>query len=81
MRGKNQNIRLWVFQLSLLLSVTKTAQCDWLLLHYGSLYSHSDVPQVQTVFGHLAHRKAHRLKLKHGKQLLPGVDDLALHTP
>lgn len=49
------------------------------LLHYGRLYSQSDVPQVQAVFGHLALCKAHRLQLKYGKQLLPGVDDLALH--
>ena len=49
------------------------------LLHYGRQYSQSDAPQVQAVFGHLALCKAHRLQLKHGEQLLPGVDDLALH--
>lgn len=51
----------------------------WVLLHYGRLYSQSNVPQFQTVFRHLTLCKAHRLELKHGKQLLPGVDDLALH--
>lgn len=52
----------------------------WVLLHHGRLYSQSNVPQVQAVFGHLTLCKAHRLELKHGEQLLPGVDDLALHT-
>lgn len=51
----------------------------WLLLHYGSVYSQSNDPKGQAVLGHLTLCKAHRLELKYGEQLLPGVDDLALH--
>ena len=44
----------------------------------GAMYSQGNAPQVQTVFGHLTLSKAHSFELIHGKQLLSGVDDLAL---
>lgn len=50
-----------------------------MLLHYGRLYSQSNVPQSQTEFGYLSLCIAHRLQLEYGEQLLPRVDDLALH--
>lgn len=50
----------------------------WVPSHHEKLYSQSNVPEAQTVFGHLALCKSHRLKLKYGEQLLPRVDDLTL---
>lgn len=49
-----------------------------MILHYVGMYSQSNVPQVQAVFGHLALSESHRLELKDGKQLLSRVDDLTL---
>lgn len=70
-----------MFQFSLALDVMIRAQrrVIWVLLHYGRLYSHSNAPQVQAVLRNLTLCEAHRLELKYGEQLLPGVDDLALH--
>lgn len=80
-RKEKKNFSLWLFHFWLTLDCYErsTETVIWLLLHYRRLYSQSNFPQVQTVFRHLTLCKAHRLELKHGKQLLPRVDDLALH--